>query len=85
MRTLTGLIPFVALALLCRTFAGRWRVSRASILSAAVVWGVAVTAITEGLSLFRLLSFGPVLAVWLALIAALVLKCARDRSAACPP
>ena len=83
MRTLTGLIPFVALALLAHKFYRRSGCWRASILSAAIVWGVALTAITEGLSVFRLLSFGWVLAAWLALVAALALNRLPHRLVAC--
>src|SRR5436309_14984647 len=39
----------------------RWRVS---FLAGAVTWGLVVTAMTEVLSLFRLLTFGWLLALW---------------------
>jgi Dolichyl-phosphate-mannose-protein mannosyltransferase len=66
LRTLTGFIPFAVLLLLTRQLHRRWDSWRESILSAAIVWGVAITIITEGLSLFGLLSFAWVLAAWLA-------------------
>src|SRR5262245_16389653 len=56
------LIPFLALAL------GRWRRGspwRQSFLVAATTWGVLVTVITEGLSLFRALTLGPMVGAWL--------------------
>ena len=66
-----GVLPFVALALLVHTFHRRGADWRESVLTAAVAWGVAVAAITEGLSLFGLLSFAWVLAAWLVLLAVL--------------
>src|SRR4030095_11392811 len=39
----------------------RWRVS---FLAAAVTWGLAVTAMTEVLSLLRLITFGWLLTLW---------------------
>ncbi len=52
----------------------RWRVS---FLAGAVTWGLAVTAMTEVLSLFRLLTFGWLLGLWVgaALVSAAI--CAR--------
>src|SRR5437667_10900814 len=52
----------------------RWRVS---FLAAAVTWGLTVTAMTEVLSLFRLITFGWLLALWVgaALVSAAI--CAR--------
>ncbi len=46
---------------------------RSSFLSASIIWGVLLTAITEFLSLFRLLDFRNILALWmLSVIVALV-------------
>jgi len=52
--------------------APRWR---ASFLSAALTWGVAVTGITELLSLFRLIRFDWLAAAWIALLSISVLIC----------
>jgi hypothetical protein len=83
-RIVSGTVPFLALILLTWRFRQRWGSWRISILSAAVVWGVVLTVITEGLSLLRLLSFWWVLAAWLAIaVAALAMKCPSDRPAMC--
>jgi Dolichyl-phosphate-mannose-protein mannosyltransferase len=82
--TVAGVIPLVALIPISWMCAGRQRLLRASIISAAVAWGAAVALITEGLSLVRLLSFGPVLAAWLVVIAAALLGYAYTRSTARP-
>jgi dolichyl-phosphate-mannose-protein mannosyltransferase len=76
-----GVLPFVALALLIHTFHRRGADWRSSMMTAAVAWGAAVTAITEGLSLLRLLSFPWVLAAWLALLAVLAIAHRRMPSA----
>ena len=70
-RIFAGVVPFVALALLAHAFHRRGVDWRASIMTATVSWGVAVAVITEGLSLFGLLSFAWVLAAWLVLVALL--------------
>jgi hypothetical protein len=65
-----GVIPVICFALFGVTFAifrsegsvlTRWRVS---FLAAAVTWGLVVTAMTEVLSLFRLITFGWLLTLW---------------------
>lgn len=40
---------------------------RSSVLSASLVWGVLITAITEGVSLFRLIEFGIIQFIWFAI------------------
>jgi Dolichyl-phosphate-mannose-protein mannosyltransferase len=82
-RTLAGLIPFLALFLLARTLYRRSGSWRTSLLSAAIVWGVAVTIMTEGLSLARWLSFGWLLAAWLTVVAVLALNRWPDRRVTC--
>src|SRR5437762_11367182 len=78
-----GIIPvlcfvFVVVIYAVNSSAGgvmtRWRVS---FLAGAVTWGLAVTAMTEVLSLFRLLTFGWLLGLWVgaALVSAAI--CAR--------
>jgi Dolichyl-phosphate-mannose-protein mannosyltransferase len=66
-----GIVPVLCFAVLVVTYAAistergvltRWR---ASFLSAAVTWGLTVTAITELLSLFDLITFVWLLALWL--------------------
>jgi Dolichyl-phosphate-mannose-protein mannosyltransferase len=52
----------------------RWR---AAFLAAAVTWGLTVTAVTETLSLFRLLTFGWLLTLWLVALAIAVAICVR--------
>src|SRR5438093_3864597 len=68
-----GIVPVLCFALLVVLYAvnssergvlTRWRVS---FLAAAVTWGLAVTAMTEALSLFRLITFGWLLALWVGL------------------
>ncbi len=84
MRIVLGTVPFLVLILLSWKFHQRGGSWRASILSAAVVWGVAVTVITEGLSSLRLLSFWWVLAAWLAVaVAVLAMDHGWDRPATC--
>ncbi|TAF58164.1 MAG: 4-amino-4-deoxy-L-arabinose transferase [Oscillatoriales cyanobacterium] len=60
-----GLIPLVALGLLFLIFEKIDNCWRSAILSAAIVWGVIVALSTEIFSLFRLLTFEWVLALWL--------------------
>ena len=59
-------IPLVSLGLLVLILSCKkdscWR---SAILQAAMIWGVLLTAITEILSFFKLLSFGWVLGLWL--------------------
>jgi Dolichyl-phosphate-mannose-protein mannosyltransferase len=68
--SILGIVPILCFAVLVVTYAAicsergvvtRWRVS---FLAAAVTWGLAVTAMTEVLSLFRLMTFGWLLALW---------------------
>ncbi len=58
-------LPFIAFLLLVLIFQSEVGCLRRAILSAAVVWGVILTAMTEVLSLFDFLSFAWVLAGWL--------------------
>ena len=67
MRILAGCLPFVVLGLFACRIYGRCRSWRLSILSATLVWGVTVTAVTEGLSLVHALSFGWAVGAWLTL------------------
>ena len=57
------ILPLLSLVLLVLIFrhTESWRIS---VLSGAVVWGVLVTAITEILSIFKLITFSSVLAIW---------------------
>lgn len=55
------LIPFILLFLIFRKRDACWR---SEALSAAVVWGLLLTAITEFLSIFTLLTFGWLLGLW---------------------
>ncbi|BAT51762.1 unknown protein [Nostoc sp. NIES-3756] len=61
---MAGLI-LLSLAILWGIFHNSERDWRSSVLSAAVCWGVIVTFTTEILSIFRLITFGWVLALWL--------------------
>jgi 4-amino-4-deoxy-L-arabinose transferase-like glycosyltransferase len=67
-----SLVPIASFILLFFVFQKVQAVScwRSSFLSAALVWGLLLTGITEFLNLFRLLSFGAILGSWI-LIAAL--------------
>src|SRR5262245_4464673 len=65
-----GIVPVLCFAVFVLTYAGicsergvptRWRVS---FLAAAVTWGLTVTAMTEALSLFRLITFEWILSLW---------------------
>jgi Dolichyl-phosphate-mannose-protein mannosyltransferase len=65
-----GIVPVLCFAIFVVTYAAvcsecgvltRWRVS---FLAAAVTWGLVVTAMTEVLSLFRLITFGWLLTLW---------------------
>ncbi len=56
------LISLILLFLVLRNPSQDWR---ASVLSAAVIWGVLIIAFTEILSLFRWLTFGYILTLWL--------------------
>ena len=68
--SMLGIVPVLCFAVFVVMYAAicsergvvtRWRVS---FLAAAVTWGLAVTAMTEVLSLFRLITFGWLLALW---------------------
>jgi hypothetical protein len=65
MKPLAGIVPFITLALLWIGLARRSGSWRTSALAAASIWAVALTTLTEGLSLFRAVSFGWVLAAWM--------------------
>ena len=64
-------LPLISLILLFLIFWSPDKDWRSAALSAAIVWGVLVTAFTEILSLFRFLTSGSVLALWLLAIVAL--------------
>ncbi|WP_071188526.1 4-amino-4-deoxy-L-arabinose transferase [Trichormus sp. NMC-1] len=61
---LAGLL-FTSLVLIFLVFHNSERDWRSSVLSAGVVWGVLVTFFTEFLSLFQIITFGWILALWL--------------------
>jgi hypothetical protein len=62
----------------------RWGSWRATIVRAAIVWGVALVVITEGLSLFRLLSFAWLLVSSLtALVLVAAVACLPDTVQRC--
>jgi 4-amino-4-deoxy-L-arabinose transferase-like glycosyltransferase len=76
------MVPVICFAVLLVTYAAicseggvltRWRVS---FLTAALTWGLGVTAITEGLSLFRLITFGWLLAAWIGAVLVSAAICA---------
>jgi 4-amino-4-deoxy-L-arabinose transferase-like glycosyltransferase len=58
-------LPLIALILLFLLFWNADREWRSAILTAAIAWGVLITAFTEVLSLFHWLNFGTVLGSWL--------------------
>jgi hypothetical protein len=77
MRLLAGFLPFMTLVVLWVGLSRRTGSWRTSALTAATVWGVLLTALTEGLSLLRALSFGVMLMAWvisLAVVALIVLR-----------
>jgi hypothetical protein len=78
-----GLVPVLCFAVFLVTYAAicrergaltRWR---SSFLSAAVTWGLTVTAITELLSLFGLITFGWLLTFWIGVFAFSAAICFR--------
>lgn len=73
MTTLAAIIPLLLFLLLWGIFYKEQNEWRISFLSAAISWGVLLTGITEILSLFKAISFWPVLGAWsLCLIAAIL-------------
>ena len=72
------LIPFLALLLGCRRRGLPWR---QSLLVAAIGWGALVTAITEGLSLFRAVTLPGLVGAWGAVGVATCLFAAGGRAA----
>lgn len=58
-------LPLLSLLLLFLIFQYPGQDWRGSVLSAAIVWGVLITVLTETLSLFRVLTFSSVLVLWL--------------------
>src|SRR5262249_8534128 len=59
-----AVLPFIALALLvpiCRRFSDSWRWA---LLLASVMLGIAATVLAEGLSLFGVISFWPLVCLW---------------------
>ncbi|MEQ9551210.1 MAG: hypothetical protein RIM23_16560 [Coleofasciculus sp. G3-WIS-01] len=58
-------LPLLSLLLLFLIFQSPGQDWRGSVLSAAIVWGVLITVLTETLSLFRVLTFSSVLVLWL--------------------
>jgi hypothetical protein len=78
-----GIVPVLCFAVFVATYAAisserggltRWR---ASFLSAAVTWGLTVTAITEWLSLFALITFGWLLTLWIGILVLSAAICFR--------
>ena len=62
---MAAIVPFISLfflLLISRTFSSSWR---ESLLTAAVIWGLLLTIITEALSAFEALSYLTILASWL--------------------
>lgn len=62
-----NVLPLLSLVLLFLIFASSKRSWRDSLLAALIIWGVILTAITELLSLLKLLTFGWLLVLWLAI------------------
>lgn len=58
------ILPFALFTFLFLIFQKKTSDWRNSLLATAIVWGFVLTAITEGLSAFRLITFGWVLGVW---------------------
>ena len=58
-------LPIVSLLFLWLIFSRKNGCWRSSLLSAAILWGVLLTAFTEFLSIFRLLNFTSVLGLWI--------------------
>jgi hypothetical protein len=77
MRTLLALVPVAASSLLVALFVRSAEPWRSSVLHAAIVWGVTVTALTEAQSLVGLVSFRAVLTGWVAVVALLVIVSPR--------
>ncbi|MGK7874611.1 MAG: hypothetical protein AB4426_15285 [Xenococcaceae cyanobacterium] len=65
MTIMLAFLPCISLILLLFIFQDKNNDWRNSLLSALIVWGVGLTAITEALSLFRLLQFEWLIASWL--------------------
>ncbi|MBF2018786.1 MAG: 4-amino-4-deoxy-L-arabinose transferase [Hydrococcus sp. C42_A2020_068] len=59
-----AVLPIIALIVFWLIFWNRDPDWRSALLSAAVVWGILITAFTEILSLVKFLTFGTVLAAW---------------------
>jgi 4-amino-4-deoxy-L-arabinose transferase-like glycosyltransferase len=59
-----AILPLLSLVLLLLLFHKQGNVWRNSVLLSALTWGILVTLITEGLSLFRLLTFSGLLVSW---------------------
>ncbi|MEQ8538253.1 MAG: glycosyltransferase family 39 protein [Coleofasciculus sp. D1-CHI-01] len=62
-----NVLPLLSLVFLFLIFASSQRSWRYSFLAALIIWGVILTAITELLSLLKLLTFGWLLVLWLAI------------------
>jgi 4-amino-4-deoxy-L-arabinose transferase-like glycosyltransferase len=78
-----GLVPVLCFVVLVIAYAASsserdaptpWR---AAFLAAAVTWGLTVTAVTETLSLIRLLTFGWLLTLWLGALLVAAVLCAK--------
>jgi len=61
---MTVLFPLISLIFLYLIFKKTGNCWRSSALSAAIGWGVLLTAITEALSIFKLLTFGGIVSLW---------------------
>lgn len=81
-----AILPAIALTLLVVCFRLRGRGWRRAVLCGAVAWGVALTAMTELLSLAGMLSLWPLTGAWALLIVVVAVAClVRRRRAAAGP
>lgn len=74
-----GLLPIVTILLLSLAIPDRTRCWGDRLLDSLLVWGVLIVVLTEGLSLFGLLSSAWTTVLWLLLVLILVLLLARSR------
>ncbi len=70
-------IPLIPLCVLLIVYKRRGWSLRRSVLIAATIWGVMLVGLTEVLSLFHALAFGPLCAAWLALAVIIAVVAAR--------
>src|SRR5262245_32690975 len=73
-----ALLPVVVWVVLWRVVAVRSGDARDAVAVAAVLFGVGLSIITEGLSLFHLLMPGVLLLIWSVILIFLVIVCRRD-------